>query len=44
MWLAVILGLVLGGILNGVAGAVLFPRVYREEQEDTQRRMKEVWE
>lgn len=44
MWLAVILGLVLGAIFNGLAGAVLFPRVYREEQEDTKQRIKETWQ
>lgn len=43
MWLAVILGLVLGSVLNALAGAALFPRVYEEEQQDTQERMKRVW-
>lgn len=44
MWLAVILGLVLGAILNAAAGALLFPRVFQEEMEDSQQRMKESWE
>ena len=43
MWLAVILGLVLGAILNGLAGAALFPQVHQEEQEDTKQRVKEAW-
>ena len=38
MWLAVLLGLVVGGLLNEAAGAILFPKVYREEREDDARR------
>ena len=43
MWLAVILGLFVGSFLNGLAGSLLFPRVFEEEQKDTQERMKEAW-
>ena len=42
MWLAVLLGLIVGGILNTIAGATLFPQVFKEEEEDNRRRMEEA--
>jgi uncharacterized membrane protein YfcA len=44
MWLSVLLGLIVGGTLNTVVGALLFPRIFQEEQEDSQQRMEEAWQ
>lgn len=41
MWLAVVLGLVVGAILWGLVGTVLFPKIAEEETEDTKERMTE---
>jgi hypothetical protein len=38
-WLAVVLGLVVGSVLNAILAPALFPRVHREETEDTAQRM-----
>lgn len=40
MWLAAILGGVIGGALWALAGAVFFPKIQQEETEDTERRSK----
>jgi hypothetical protein len=40
MWLAVLLGLIGGLILNGILAPLFFPRIHREEARDSMERMK----
>ncbi len=42
MWLAVVLGLLGGLILNGILAPLIFPRIHREEGEDSLERVKEA--
>jgi hypothetical protein len=44
MWLAVVLGLAGGLVLNGILAPIIFPRIHREEGEDSLERVKEAIE